>query len=272
MQDLDAVLAAELEAWPGQAGLAVIGPEGVLGRAGDLAAVWPWASVTKLVSALTVLRGVADGVVSLDDAAGPPGATLRHLLAHASGLDFGSQQVLAEPGRRRIYSNTGIEVAAAFLAERAGQPFPELVERAVLLPLSMTRTSLTGSSAHGASGPVQDLAQLAHELLVPHVFDADLIATATTETFPGLTGVLPGFGRQDPNPWGLGFEVRGHKQPHWTSPHGSPRTFGHFGQSGAFLWVDPDAEVACVSAGDTPFGAWAAERWPLLAAAVLEQV
>ena len=58
--------------------------------------------------------------------------------------------------------------------------------------------------------------------------------------FPGLVGVLPGFGRMDPNDWGLGFELRDAKSPHWTGARNSPRTFGHFGGSGTFLWVDPE--------------------------------
>ena len=88
--------------------------------------------------------------------------------------------------------------------------------------------------------------------------------------FPGLDGVLPGFGRQQPNDWGLGCEIRDHKAPHWTAPDNSPATFGHFGQSGSFLWVDPAAQLACVSLSDTAFGPWAADRWPRLSAAVLQ--
>jgi CubicO group peptidase (beta-lactamase class C family) len=87
--------------------------------------------------------------------------------------------------------------------------------------------------------------------------------------FPGLVGVLPGFGRQDPNDWGLGPELRDHKSPHWTGSHNSPRTFGHFGQAGGFLWVDPEAGLACACLTDRPFGPWAAEAWPALADDVL---
>ncbi len=64
--------------------------------------------------------------------------------------------------------------------------------------------------------------------------------------FPGLTGVLPGFGVQRPNDWGLGFEISDGKSPHWTGSANSGRTYGHFGQSGTFLWVDPDADLALV--------------------------
>jgi CubicO group peptidase (beta-lactamase class C family) len=89
--------------------------------------------------------------------------------------------------------------------------------------------------------------------------------------FPGLRGVLPGFGRQEPNDWGLGFELRDDKAPHWTGSRNSPRTFGHFGASGTFLWIDPDAELACACLTDLEFGPWAANAWPRLADAVLSE-
>ena len=57
-------------------------------------------------------------------------------------------------------------------------------------------------------------------------------------------GVLPGFGRMEPNDWGLGLELRDGKHPHWTGAHNSPGTFGHFGRSGTFLWVDPERRLA----------------------------
>jgi CubicO group peptidase (beta-lactamase class C family) len=84
--------------------------------------------------------------------------------------------------------------------------------------------------------------------------------------------VLPGFGRQEPNDWGLGFELRDRKSPHWTGRANSERTFGHFGRSGTFLWVDPDAGVALACLTDREFGEWAAEAWPLLSDAVLAEL
>ena len=44
--------------------------------------------------------------------AGPLGATVRHLLAHASGLAMDSDLALAKPGTRRMYSNYGFTVLA----------------------------------------------------------------------------------------------------------------------------------------------------------------
>ena len=49
----------------------------------------------------------------------------------------------------------------------------------------------------------------------------------------------------------------------------SPRTFGHFGQSGTFLWVDPDAGAAAIVLTDRDFGPWAIEAWPTWTDAVL---
>ena len=99
--------------------------------------------------------------------------------------------------------------------------------------------------------------------------DPATLGEATSEQFPGLAGVVPGLGSYDPNPWGLGFELKGRKVPHWTAPEGSPRTFGHFGGSGTFLWVDPDARLACVVLTDREFGDWAPPLWSALSSAVL---
>lgn len=263
------VLREESARWPvGAAGVAVINDAGVAAVHGD-ERVHPWASVTKLLTALTVLDAVSRAVLSLDEPAGPPGATVRHLLAHAAGLHRDDDRVQAPPGTRRIYSNSGYEVLAQHLERRAGEPFVDLLHGRLLAPLGMHSTQLAGSPAHGARGPVGDLARLAAELLRPHRLAADLVETARTPAFPELAGVLPGFGRQTPNDWGLGPELRGAKSPHWTSPDNAPTTFGHFGQAGSFLWVDPVARVACVSVCDTPFGPWAAKAWPALASRVL---
>jgi CubicO group peptidase (beta-lactamase class C family) len=178
--------------------------------------------------------------------------------------------VLSPPGRRRIYSNRGFEVLAGHVAARLGTPFRAHLRAAVLDPLGLAGTDLVGSPAAGATGPVGDLAALGRELLAPTLVP-DLMPAATRTAFPGLTGVLPGFGRQEPNDWGLGFEIRDGKQPHWTGRRNSPDTFGHFGQSGAFLWVDPVAGLACACLTDRRFGDWTAQRWPDLSDAILDE-
>jgi CubicO group peptidase (beta-lactamase class C family) len=246
----------------------------VMGQEGDAERSGPWASVTKLASTLAVLVAVEEGILRLDDPAGPSGSTVAHLLAHASGLGPEGDQVLAPPGRRRIYSNAGFEVLGRTVAEAAGLDFAEYLEEAVLHPVGMAGARLEpgGSPAWGMTGRLHDLVALARELLVPAVIHPDTLRRATAVAFPGLAGVLPGFGRQDPCDWGLGFELRDAKRPHWTGTANSPATFGHFGRDGSFLWVDPAARVALAAQTDRAFGPWAARAWPELADRVLAEL
>jgi CubicO group peptidase (beta-lactamase class C family) len=261
-----------LAAWPVvHAAGAVVDRDGVRETAGDTGWVTALASVTKPLFALACLVAVEEGTLALDGPAGPPGATVRHLLAHASGLPFEGDTPLAPPGRRRIYSNTGFDVLGATLAAAAGMSASTYLDEAVLAPLGLAATGLAGSPAADGWSSVADLARLAGELMAPTLVSPETLAEATTVQFPGLAGVVPGLGRYDPNPWGLGFELKGAKSPHWTAPGGSPRTFGHFGGAGTFLWVDPDAGVACAVLTDRGFGDWALPRWPDLSAAVLSE-
>jgi len=245
-------------------------PDGSTRVAGAHDTPFRWASVTKPCTAMAVLVAVEERSLSLDDDAGPPGSTVRHLLAHASGIDFDTDAVLAPPGTRRIYSNTGYDVLAAALADATGIAFETYLREAVLDPLGVRATALQGSAAAGLVGPLDDLLLVARELHRPTLLSAETAALLGTVAFPGLAGVLPGFGRQDPNDWGLGCEIRGTKSPHWTGTRNSGRTFGHFGAAGGFVWVDPEADVACCVLSDRDFGPWAATTWPELSDAILE--
>jgi CubicO group peptidase (beta-lactamase class C family) len=238
---------------------------------GDPARPYAWASLSKLCTALALLVAVEEGTVHLDDPAGPPGATVAHLLAHASGLGPAGG-VLVPPGRRRIYSNEGFEVLAGHLARCSAMPYERYLTEAILEPLGMTGVAVPsqGSASHALSGPLGDLLSLAGELLAPTLVMPDTLRSATSVAFPGLSGVLPGFGLQRPCDWGLGFEVRDGKRPHYTGSHNSPRTFGHFGRAGGFLWVDPDAGVAVAVLTDRDFGPWAVEAWPVFSDDVLD--
>jgi CubicO group peptidase (beta-lactamase class C family) len=227
-----------------------------------------WASVTKLVTGLAALVAAEEGVVDLDEPAGPEGSTVRHLLAHASGLPFEPGAPLGRPGQRRVYSNVGFETLADHVAARAEMPFRDYLHAGVLDPLGL-KAELRGSPAADLHGSLDDLLLLARELQRPSLIAPETLAEATSVQFPGLAGVLPDFGRMDPNDWGLGFELRNAKVPHWTGSHNSPRTFGHFGGSGTFLWVDPDAGIALGVLTDLEFGSWAKEAWPRLSDAVL---
>ncbi len=241
------------------------------GTTGDVGRAFPWASVTKLCTALAALVAVEEGTIALSDPAGPPGATVAHLLAHASGLAPDRREVIAPPGTRRIYSNAGYELLGDLLEARAGMPACEYVTEAVFVPLEMAGARLApgASPAYGAEGTLTDLLALGAELLAPQLVTSETLADATRVAFASLPRVPPGFGPQDPNDWGLGAEIRDRKQPHWTGSCNSPATFGHFGRSGSFLWVDPVARVACGALSGRAFGPWAAEAWPELSDAVM---
>ncbi|MBW3619685.1 MAG: beta-lactamase family protein [Actinobacteria bacterium] len=262
---------AKVDDWPvDTVAVGVTDAEDTLDRHGPTDRPFPLASVTKLLTAMGTLVAVQDGLVHLDEPAGPDGSTVRHLLAHASGMPPSEGGPSSPVGKRRVYSTPAYEVLGDLVADRVGLPFAEHVDLEVCRPLGMTATRITGSPGRDGGGSVDDLLALGRELLAPTILDDELFAEATTPVFPDLSGVLPGFGRQDPNPWGLGFEIRGEKSPHWTGSRNSPATFGHFGQSGSFLWVDPDAGLACAELGDRAFDEWAAQAWPPLSDAVLE--
>ena len=262
----------QIDGWPAErAAAGVVHREGVRAIRGPGEERLPWASVTKLLTASAVLVGAEEGILELDEPAGPEGSTVRHLLAHASGLPLDGAASIAPPGERRIYSNTGYDVLGKLLGERADMPWTRYVEGAVLEPLELAATRLGESPAWGASGPLVDLLAFGRELLAPSFIAEETLAEATRVAFPGLVGVLPGYGRQDPNDWGLGFELRDAKSPHWTGSRNSAKTFGHFGRSGAFLWIDPLARAACACVTDLPFGEWAIDAWPRLSDAVLEE-
>lgn len=262
----------QIDNWPVSHVAAVVSTAAeTIATRGDIDQVFPLASVTKLLTGQAVLLAIEEGVLGLDDPAGPPGATVRHLLAHTSGLSFEGAAVQGRPGQRRIYSNAGYALLGDLVAEKSGFSFSDYLAEGVTVPLSMTRTTLPGPAGHGGIASVSDIAAIARELLSPTLLARETHRDATTVAFPGIDGVLPGFGVQRPNDWGLGPEIRGGKAPHWTGSGNSPRTVGHFGQSGTFCWADPAADLALVVLTDRNFGDWARDLWPTLSDAVLAE-
>src|SRR5439155_616351 len=149
---------AQVDGWgAGAVAVAVLRGGDVIAERGPRDREFRWASITKPAVALATLVAAEEGVVDLDEPAGPEGSAVRHLLA----------------------------------------------------------------------------------LVAP-----ETLAEMTSVQFAGLNGVLPDVGRFDPNDWGLGVELRDSKQPHWTGTCNSEQTFGHFGGSGTFLWIDPAVGLA----------------------------
>lgn len=171
---------------------AVVGPEG-LRRAGgvglaDLAratpatarTIYPWFSMTKLVTATAILQLAERGALDLDDpiarhfpqfrqlspAAWAATATVRHLLNHSAGLanplplrwvhaadQDGPEpgpfianlltrhaRLRSAPGTRAAYSNLGYLVLGEIVATAAAQSYQDYVRAQILAPLGMDRT------------------------------------------------------------------------------------------------------------------------------------
>ncbi len=261
-----------IASWPvGSAAAAVVGADGTaLETYGDQGEAFWLASVTKPLVALSVLVAAEEGALGLDDAAGPEGSTVRHLLSHASGIAPDKNIAIAKPGTRRIYSNAGFDVLGDHLATATGISCADYLRQALCEPLELAATELVGLPHGGGRSSVADLSRVAAELLAPgRVIHPTTLAQLATVQFPGLSGVVPGFGRQTTNDWGLGFEIRDSKSPHWTGAGNHPVTFGHFGRSGTFLWVDPVARLSLIVLTDTEFEQWAKDAWPPLADTVL---
>lgn len=130
------------------------------------------ASITKVVTAVTLLKHVDEGKIALDTPVrevlpewttpGVEGITFRHLLSHTSGLpedlprdalnyeDRNSLDVIIDafmrlrpeyaPGERLIYSNAGMGIVGRAIERLTGKSYREAVWRTVLGPLWMNDT------------------------------------------------------------------------------------------------------------------------------------
>jgi CubicO group peptidase (beta-lactamase class C family) len=243
----------------------------VIGRAGDPLYRFRLASISKPITAWAALVAVEEGIVALDTPIGQPGCTFRHLLSHAGGYPFEGTEPIARPERTRIYSNAGFQLLADELGRRAEMPFADYLAAAVFEPLGMSRTDLVGSPAHGVHSCTSDLEAFVRDVVRPTLLDPATRDEAIRPQFPSLSGIVPGVGRFERCPWGLGFELRGEKQPHWTGHHNVASTYGHFGGAGTMFWVDPAADLAVIALTDREFGPWALEAWPQFSDAVLAE-
>ncbi len=266
-----------LDTWPADTvAAAVIDPAGTVHRYGDTTAVFALASLTKLFTAAAVHLAVEEGslelgqdVPALIDGESARGAVVADLLAHAGG--FGpAGKILDDPGRRRIYSNGGYDLLASVVETSTEMPFTDYLREGLFVPLAMSSTTVPGSPAFAGKCSVDDLVSFLNGL--PTLLAPSTLEAMTTPYLPELIGVLPGYGRQTPNLWGLGPEIRGTKEPHWTGERNSPLTWGHFGQAGTFLWVDPVHHLSVVVLTNLPFGDWAHPLWPAFSDAVIAEL
>lgn len=226
---------------------------------GDAERPYELASVTKLLTAYAVLLAVEEGAFGLDDALGPEGSTVRHLLAHASGVGFDTREPQKPVGERRIYSSAGYEILADHVEATTGIAFADYLREGVFEPLGMEGASLVGGAGHGGRASLSNLLSFASELLRPALLAEQTLREARTNQFGDLRGVVPGYGMQKPCPWGLGFEIKGAKRPHWTGDGMPEDTVGHFGMAGTYLWMADGC--AMVALTDREFGDWAKPLW-----------
>jgi CubicO group peptidase (beta-lactamase class C family) len=261
----------QIDDWPvAFAAAGAVDPEGRVATHGDAHRLVRLASVSKPVVALAVLIAAEEGVVDLDAPAGPPGSTVRHLLAHTSGLPFEGMTPVARPEHRRIYSNEAFRVLAHHLAQRAEMPFSVYVRAAVCEPLGIGLDP-RGDPGSGMHASLLDVLAFGRELLQPTLVATETRDEMVSVQFPGTLGVLPNHGRFEPLDWGLGVQLNT-RPSSWMGTRASDRAFGHFGGTGTFLWVDPDARVVCAALTEREFGEWAKVAWPHLSDAVLGEL
>jgi CubicO group peptidase (beta-lactamase class C family) len=210
------------------------------------------------------------------------------------------------PGTQRWYSNAGYVQAARLLEAASGMPTAAYLDEAVLAPLAMDaslglseadapRTArvwqagrygedeLFNSERFRRDAPPQGggfataraYGRLLSCLLARGAAEGGaLLAAETVEEmlapqFGPLPGGVSGVGEWPDLCWGLGFDVRGHREPHWAGTALSPRGASHFGASGTLAWIDPERGLGLVAlASRGTYAGWWREPWAALGNAV----
>lgn len=233
---------------------------------------YAFASVTKLLAAHVIADAVSSGFTSFDElvedaAIRPDHVTLADLISHAGGVRPEGQDPI-EARIKRIYTNEAFDIAERNFIARLGHGFETSTIGKLFADglAGQLRSSITidGSCAKSGSGTFDDLAIILREIREPEYLDHDTHAQLTSVHLPELSGIVPGWGNYDRNTWGLGYEIKGNKNPHWTGSSASEKTYGHFGQSGVFVMHDPVNMISIACASHHDFGPWAKEVWPAM--------
>lgn len=248
--------------WPADNVAAALLYDGELAQSvGEQDRVFAVASVTKPVAAYGFAMAIEEGVFGLDTPAGPEGSTVRHLLAHASGVGQDAENPDRAPEERRIYSSAGFEILQDKLEAETGMSFAEYLALGLFEPLGMNHMKLQGSAGYALETTAADLVRFAQEVLDPQLLDPSTVDKLLTPQFADLRGIVPGYGMHKPCQWGLGFEVHGSKQSHWMGSALPENTVGHFGMYGSYIWLVPEKKIALVALTDREFGDWAKPLW-----------
>jgi CubicO group peptidase (beta-lactamase class C family) len=210
------------------------------------------------------------------------------------------------PGTQRWYSNAGYVQAAKLLEGASGMSCPAYLHEALFAPLGLDASlGLDEAEAARAARVWQPGRYGEGELFNSERFRADappqagafatarayggfvscllahgaaggraLLAPETVEEmlspqFGPLPGGVGGVGEWPNLCWGLGFDVRGRREPHWAGPSLSERTASHFGASGTLAWLDPERGLGLVAlANRGTYSGWWREPWAALGSAV----
>jgi predicted ATPase len=217
-------------------------------RVTDLLAVCPLLKV--LVTSREVLRVTGEhdySVPPLDVPSAPGFLPLTEVAATEALALFVQRATAAHPGFALTPANATAVVAIC--ARLDGLPLA--IELAAAQSRLLSPTALLTRLNHRlvllTGGP--------RDQPVPRDQTAGLFGTILGLPFP-------------PSPWGLGVELRGTKNPHWSPQEASPDSFGHAGSSGCLVWVDPAAGVAWALLGARTFETWWT-AWPTIGAAIL---
>ena len=270
------------------------------------ATLFALASLTKPIVGVACAVAVEEGLLDLD-AEVAHGYSLRHLLSHAAGVDEDTDEPTFAPGTRRAYSNRGYRLAGELLERSSGIALATYLRAGVLEPLGgeivfglpselAARTATvyqpggTGDrelfnsdtfraaprAPSGAFATARGYGRLLSCLLAGgrtpggSLLAAETVSELLACQFGPLPGVVAGVGSWPDLCWGLGFDVRGGREPHWTGAGLSPAAASHFGASGTLAWLDPERGIGVVAlANRGTYSGWWSTRWPALTAAVL---
>lgn len=216
---------------------------------------------------------------------------------------------IASPGSKVEYSNVGYGLLGLIIEEVSQKPFATFVREHVFAPAGLRDTWLAPPDdlfphivhVHGTLDPgspterfnstyarrqthpagsvlatAQDVARFFQMMLDDGASDGrQVIAPAAarlmiTNQTAGLHGGIEGFMTWNDCAWGLGFDLRGNKRPHFSGEFTTPGAFGHTGVSGVFAWADPALDLVCVMlANRTLFDLWNVSRWSRFSTAVV---
>ena len=173
---------------------------------------------------------------------------------------------IARPGTRRIYSNYGFEVAAALVAERAEMPFAEYFAATwagtAIAARGLRRLGGVGDGRRSRSSLPASCRRRGGSR--PRRSPRRRRCSS-----PASSGCCPGSDGRTRTTGGSASSCATASHPTGRARATRRATFGHFGRSGTFLWVDPEAGLALGCLTDLAFGDWAADAWPRLSDAVV---